>query len=107
MILTIDKAIENLEEINMIAKTKHMMRSMDDELEKGELEVYKERFEAVKMGIEALEKKDNVKIIRCKDCKDYDSWSHTCVHWTYHCTPAGYSWKVDDDEYCAWGERRE
>ena len=48
-----------------------------------------------------------VEVVRCKDCKDHDSWSHTCVHWTHHCTPPGYSYKVNEDDYCAWGERRE
>ena len=47
-----------------------------------------------------------VEVVRCKDCKDHDSWSHTCVHWTHHCTPPGYSYKVNEDDYCAWGERR-
>ena len=36
-------------------------------------------------------------IIRCKDCK----WKNQ-----HNCTRAVEVW-IDDDKYCAWGERRE
>ena len=59
---------------------------------------------ALHTAIKALE--SHTEVVRCKDCKDHDSWSHTCVHWTHHCTPPGHSYKVNADDYCAWGERR-
>jgi hypothetical protein len=54
--MKIEEAIEHLRDINTIAKTRHMMRDIDGELEDGEIQLYRERFEAVKMGMTALEK---------------------------------------------------
>lgn len=72
--MRIEDAIELLEDINVVAKTKHMCRSMDDELEEGETQVYRDRFEAVKMGKAALEKQINLDFIQVVRCKD-------CIHW--------------------------
>ena len=69
--MRIEKAIEHLKDINVIAKTRHMCRSMDGELEDGEIQLYRERFEAVKMGMAALEKqipKEPIKAIYNCNC---------------------------------------
>ena len=67
------EAIEHLEDINLINKTRHMMRSVDDELVAGEVEEYRNRFKAVTLGIEALEKQIPMPIgsnfNECPNCK--------------------------------------
>lgn len=59
--------------------------------------------EAVFMAIKALkeqERVDAVEVVRCKDCVccDRDNGSPWCGLVGLH---------VDDDHYCAWGERKE
>lgn len=54
--MKIEEVIEHLNDINTIARTRHMGRLMDGELEDGEIQVYRDRFEAVKMAVSALEK---------------------------------------------------
>jgi hypothetical protein len=71
--MRIEEAIEHLRDINTIAKTRHMMRDVDGELEDGEIQLYRERFEAVKMGIAALEKQipqkpTNLMGYACREC---------------------------------------
>ena len=54
--MKIEDAIEYLEDINAIARTRHMCRLMDGKLEDGEAQMYRRRLEAVKMAIQALKK---------------------------------------------------
>lgn len=75
------KAIEHLEDINTVARTRQMCRSIDGELEDGETQMYKDRFEAVAMAMAALEmnipkeattqgmSKDGYWIIKCPECE--------------------------------------
>ena len=75
--MKIEKAIEHLKDINVIAKTRHMCRSMDGELEDGEIQVYRKRFESVKMAIKALEKQIPKKPIykeNCWNCGQASKW---------------------------------
>lgn len=43
---------------------------------------------------------DVVEVVRCRDCKHYDSG--TCNHFGYYT----YAPDVDEDDYCSYGERR-
>jgi rRNA maturation endonuclease Nob1 len=58
----IEKAIEDLKDINTILKTQHMCKVLDDELTKKDVEDYKSRFASVNLAISALEKQMPKKI---------------------------------------------
>ena len=81
--MKIEKAIEHLKDINVIAKTRHMCRSMDGELEDGEIQVYRKRFESVKMAIKALEKQIPKKLIY-KENGNIECPSCNCEALRYH-----------------------
>lgn len=57
-----EQAIENLKDINTVARTRQMCRSIDGELEDGETQVYKDRFQAVNMAIEAVKRQIPTKV---------------------------------------------
>ena len=51
--------------------------------------------------IRALRDNDFVKVVRCKDCKQYTS-SSGCIG-----IMPGYGFDVKPDDFCSYGERRE
>ena len=52
----IERAIDDLKDINIILKTQHMCKVLDDELTKKDVEDYRNRFASVNLAISALEK---------------------------------------------------
>ena len=48
---------------------------------------------------------DVVQVVRCKDCKNFDSRNWYCYYWDYE--PGSSPNRVDDDDFCSHGERKE
>ena len=48
---------------------------------------------------------DAVPVVRCKDCKNFDSRNWYCYYWDYE--PGSSPNSVDDDDYCSYGERKD
>lgn len=53
-----ERAVEILGEMLVSLRVQHMMKDIDGELEDGEVEMYKDRFEALNIGIMAIDKLD-------------------------------------------------
>lgn len=48
---------------------------------------------------------DAVPVVRCKDCKNFDSRNWYCYYWDYE--PGSSPNRVDDDDFCSYGERKD
>lgn len=48
---------------------------------------------------------DVVQVVRCKDCKNFDSRNWYCYYWDYE--PGSSPNRVDDDDFCSHGERKD
>lgn len=46
-----------------------------------------------------------VPVVRCKDCKNFDSRNWYCYYWDYE--PGSSPNRVDDDDFCSYGERKD
>ena len=88
--MKIEKAIEDLKDINTILKTQHMCKVLDDELTKKDVEDYKSRFASVNLAISALEKQmarspvnrcATFLIAECPRCNGTVSFHHKHCHW--------------------------
>lgn len=86
----IERAIEDLKDINTILKTQHMCKVLDDELTKKDVEDYKSRFASVNLAISALEKQTPKKIIY-----DYGLNETRCPRCN---TIFGYTYEEDETE---------
>ena len=53
------KAIERIQDVMTIIRTQHMCKDMDGECTTEDRETYIQRFEALRMAIEALQEKDH------------------------------------------------
>ena len=45
-----------------------------------------------------------VRVVRCRDCKEYRKSDCTCHSWQWHYWECAL--EVDPDGFCAWGEKR-
>ena len=54
---------------------------------------------------DTLAKFGYVKVVRCRDCKDYRASDATCHSWQWHNWDAAI--EVEPDGFCAWAERKE
>lgn len=75
------EAIERIQEVMTIIRTQHMCKDMDGECTTEDRETYIQRFEALRMAIEALQEQERKK--GCwKRCHKYefgsDKWGHRC-----------------------------
>lgn len=62
---------------------------------------YEDVIDAVIYDLEQEPTVDAVPVVRCKDCKWYNTTaSEKCVAYDAF-------WATEPDDYCAWGERRE
>lgn len=59
---------------------------------------------ALDKAADTLERFGYVKVIRCRDCKDYRASDATCHSWQWHNWEAAI--EVEPDGFCAWAERR-
>lgn len=55
--------------------------------------------------LEKIPTVDAVTVVRCKDCKNFDSRNWYCYYWDYE--PGSSPNCVDDDDFCSHGERKE
>lgn len=104
--MKIEDAIENLNDVLTVMKTQHMMKSIDGELEDGEVQMYRDRYESVHMGIRALEKQlrgELAEVVRCKNCKKYDTKTGVCYEHKIYDYEADW---FEDNDYCSYGERK-
>ena len=60
------EAIERIQEVMTIIRTQHMCKDMDGECTEEDRKAYIQRFEALRMAIEALQEKDH----RCDNCSN-------------------------------------
>ena len=67
------EAIERIQEVMTIIRTQHMCKDMDGECTEEDRKAYIQRFEALRMAIEALQEKERKKE-RCEYCKDGKSF---------------------------------
>lgn len=54
--MTIDEAIDRINEVKLILKARHMCRTADDDFDKAEINEYREQWDSLDMAINALEK---------------------------------------------------
>jgi hypothetical protein len=84
----IEKAIEDLKDINTILKTQHMCKVLDDELTKKDVGDYKSRFASVNLAISVLEKQLN-ECCHCneeiKGIKKVKVWNGKLLPMCYSC----------------------
>lgn len=59
----------------------------------------------LKIFIDSFDTIDAVPVVRCKDCKHRDPEDRKCDSGALE--RAGCVFPVEDDYFCAWGERRE
>ena len=83
------EAIERIQEVMTIIRTQHMCKDMDGECTTEDRETYIQRFEALRMAIEALQEPE---IVHCKDCKYWDKEIMYCNHTGMQIEPDGYCW---------------
>ena len=67
------EAAERIQEVMTIIRTQHMCKDMDGECTTEDRETYIQRFEALRIAIEALQEKERKKE-RCEYCKDGKSF---------------------------------
>ena len=91
------EAIERIQEVMTIIRTQHMCKDMDGECTTEDRETYIQRFEALRMAIEALQEPE---IVHCKDCKLRKS-EECAMQYECDCGEQ-HSWENDND-YCSWG----
>ena len=95
------EAIERIQEVMTIIRTQHMCKDMDGECTTEDRETYIQRFEALRMAIEALQEPE---IVHCKDCKHWiNDYPYSNI--VKKCELAGYM--VGEKGYCVYGERKE
>ena len=101
----IERAIEDLKDINTILKTQHMCKVLDDELTKKDVEDYKSRFASVNLAISALEK---LKVYRNLEeqglliklpCKVGDIFYINIQKQTYECKISGFYISKDEIQF--------
>ena len=80
------EAIERIQEVMTIIRTQHMCKDMDGECTTEDRETYIQRFEALRMAIEALQEPERKKG-KWEDF-DYDN--------SYLCTSCGEIWILND-----------
>lgn len=81
------------------------MRLVDaDEAYKVLTDYYHQRTEiqhkTLKEAIERIPTVDAVEVVRCKDCRYYESENHNCVD------EMGYARIWEENDFCSFGERR-
>ena len=91
------EAIERIQEVMTIIRTQHMCKDMDGECTTEDRETYIQRFEALRMAIEALQEPE---IVHCKDCK-LRKLEECAMQYECDCGEQ-HSWENDND-YCSWG----
>ena len=89
------EAAERIQEVMTIIRTQHMCKDMDGECTTEDRETYIQRFEALRMAIEALQEPE---IVHCKDCKYWDKEIMYCNHT---------GMQIEPDGYCVYGERKD
>ena len=89
------EAIERIQEVMTIIRTQHMCKDMDGECTTEDRETYIQRFEALRMAIEALQEQDH----RCDNCSNGENAGvriYCLLHTSFHRL----------DEYCSeWGQK--
>ena len=93
------EAIERIQEVLTIIRTQHMCKDMDGECTTEDRETYIQRFEALRMAIEALQEPE---IVHCKDCR-LRKTEECAMQYECDCGEQ-HSWENDND-YCSWGKR--
>ena len=93
------EAIERIQEVMTIIRTQHMCKDMDGECTTEDRETYIQRFEALRMAIEALQEPE---IVHCKDCR-LRKTEECAIQYECDCGEQ-HSWENDND-YCSWGKR--
>ena len=93
------EAIERIQEVMTIIRTQHMCKDMDGECTTEDRETYIQRFEALRMAIEALQEPE---IVHCKDCR-LRKTEECAMQYECDCGEQ-HSWENDND-YCSWGKR--
>ena len=83
------EAIERIQEVMTIIRTQHMCKDMDGECTTEDRETYIQRFEALRMAIEALQEPE---IVHCKVCQYWDKEIMYCNHTGMQVEPDGYCW---------------
>ena len=91
------EAIERIQEVMTIIRTQHMCKDMDGECTTEDRETYIQRFEALRMAIEALQEPE---IVHCKDCR-LRKTEECAMQYECDCGEQ-HSWENDND-YCSWG----
>ena len=95
------EAIERIQEVMTIIRTQHMCKDMDGECTTEDRETYIQRFEALRMAIEALQEPE---IVHCKDCKYWiDDYPYSDK--VKKCELAGYM--VGENGHCVYGKVEE
>ena len=94
----IERAIEDLKDINTILKTQHMCKVLDDELTKKDAEDYKSRFASVNLAISALEKQIPKKV------KQYNDKSIFIYEGVFYCPSCQEDVSMDDIYCCQCGQ---
>ena len=95
------EAIERIQEVMTIIRTQHMCKDMDGECTEEDRKAYIQRFEALRMAIEALQEPE---IVHCKDCR-LRKTEECAMQYECDCGEQ-HSWENDND-YCSWGKRCE
>ena len=93
------EAIERIQEVMTIIRTQHMCKDMDGECTEEDRKAYIQRFEALRMAIEALQEPE---IVHCKDCR-LRKTEECAIQYECDCGEQ-HSWENDND-YCSWGKR--
>lgn len=89
------EAIERIQEVMTILRTQHMCKDMDGECTTEDRETYIQRFEALRIAIEALQEKDH----RCDNCSNGENAGvriYCLLHTSFHRL----------DEYCSEWEQK-
>ena len=89
------EAVERIQEVMTIIRTQHMCKDMDGECTTEDRETYIQRFEALRIAIEALQEPE---IAHCKGCRHWDKEIMYCNHT---------GMQIEPDGYCVYGERKE
>ena len=95
------EAVERIQEVMTIIRTQHMCKDMDGECTTEDRETYIQRFEVLRMAIEALQEPE---IVHCKDCR-LRKTEECAMQYECDCGEQ-HSWENDND-YCSWGKRCE
>ena len=91
------EAAERIQEVMAIIRTQHMCKDIDGECTEEDRKAYIQRFEALRMAIEALQEPE---IVHCKDCK-LRKLEECAMQYECDCGEQ-HSWENDND-YCSWG----